>query len=75
MKVSALIAKLLKADPEADVYRCWCVSNESGTSFETYARVRIRGSMLDELRRMDWVPRTIHEKARKVQAEFVFETN
>jgi len=39
----------------------------SGTSFETYARVRIRGSMLDELRRMDWVPRTVHEKARKLQ--------
>jgi RNA polymerase sigma factor for flagellar operon FliA len=30
--------------------------------------VRIRGSMLDELRRMDWVPRTIHEKARKIKA-------
>src|ERR1017187_576554 len=40
---------------------------KSGTSFETYARVRVRGAMLDELRRMDWVPRTIHEKARKVQ--------
>ncbi|HZR19036.1 MAG TPA: FliA/WhiG family RNA polymerase sigma factor [Verrucomicrobiae bacterium] len=39
----------------------------SGTSFETYARLRIRGSMLDELRRMDWVPRTVHEKARKLQ--------
>jgi RNA polymerase sigma factor FliA len=38
-----------------------------GTSFETYARVRIRGAMLDELRRMDWVPRTIHEKARKLK--------
>ena len=40
----------------------------SGNSFETYARVRVRGAMLDELRRMDWVPRTIHEKARKIQA-------
>jgi RNA polymerase sigma factor for flagellar operon FliA len=40
---------------------------KSGTSFETYARVRVRGAMLDELRRMDWVPRTIHEKARRVQ--------
>jgi RNA polymerase sigma factor for flagellar operon FliA len=40
----------------------------SGSSFETYARLRIRGSMLDELRRMDWVPRTIHEKARKLKA-------
>lgn len=38
-----------------------------GTSFETYARVRIRGAMLDELRRMDWVPRTIHEKARRIK--------
>ena len=38
-----------------------------GTSFETYARVRVRGSMLDELRRMDWVPRTIHEQARKIK--------
>jgi RNA polymerase sigma factor FliA len=38
-----------------------------GNSFESYARVRIRGAMLDELRRMDWVPRTIHEKARKIQ--------
>ena len=38
-----------------------------GSSFETYARVRVRGAMLDELRRMDWVPRTIHEKARKIQ--------
>ncbi len=38
-----------------------------GTSFETYARMRIRGAMLDELRRMDWMPRTIHEKARRIQ--------
>jgi RNA polymerase sigma factor for flagellar operon FliA len=39
----------------------------AGTAFETYARLRIRGSVLDELRRMDWVPRSIHTKARKVQ--------
>src|SRR5882724_4844817 len=38
-----------------------------GTSFESYARVRVRGAMLDELRRMDWVPRTVHEKARRIQ--------
>lgn len=38
-----------------------------GASFETYARTRVRGAMLDELRKMDWVPRTVHEKARKVQ--------
>jgi RNA polymerase sigma factor for flagellar operon FliA len=39
----------------------------SGTSFESYARLRIRGAMLDELRRMDWVPRTVHEKSRRIQ--------
>jgi RNA polymerase sigma factor for flagellar operon FliA len=39
-----------------------------GTAFATYARVRIRGAILDELRRMDWVPRSVHSKARKVQA-------
>lgn len=39
----------------------------SGNSFETYARLRVRGAMLDELRRMDWVPRTVHEKARRIQ--------
>ena len=40
---------------------------ECGASFETYARLRVRGAMLDELRRMDWLPRTIHEKARRLQ--------
>jgi RNA polymerase sigma factor FliA len=39
-----------------------------GTSFETYARMRVRGAMLDELRRMDWAPRSVHEKARKIQS-------
>ncbi len=38
----------------------------AGTSFETYARLRIRGAIFDELRRMDWVPRSVHSKARKV---------
>lgn len=40
---------------------------EGGSTFESYARVRIRGAILDEMRKMDWVPRSIHEKARKVQ--------
>ncbi len=37
-----------------------------GSSFEHYARVRIRGAILDELRRLDWVPRSVHDKAKKV---------
>lgn len=35
-----------------------------GASFETYAGIRIRGAMLDELRRGDWAPRSVHRKAR-----------
>lgn len=37
-----------------------------GASFETYAGIRIRGAMLDELRRYDWTPRSVHRKARDV---------
>jgi RNA polymerase sigma factor for flagellar operon FliA len=37
-----------------------------GASFETYAGIRIRGSMLDEIRRYDWVPRSVHRKARAI---------
>lgn len=39
----------------------------AGASFETFARFRIRGAVLDELRRTDWVPRLVHAKARKIQ--------
>lgn len=37
-----------------------------GASFETYSGIRIRGAMLDEIRRSDWVPRSVHRKARQV---------
>ena len=37
-----------------------------GASFETYAGIRIRGSMLDEVRGSDWTPRSVHKKSRMV---------
>ncbi len=37
-----------------------------GASFETYAGIRIRGAMLDEIRKNDWAPRSVHRKARRV---------
>jgi RNA polymerase sigma factor for flagellar operon FliA len=40
---------------------------KTGVLFETYARFRIRGAVFDELRRLDWVPRSVHDKARKVE--------
>ena len=38
-----------------------------GASFETYAGIRIRGAMLDEIRKSDWAPRSLHRKVRQVE--------
>ncbi len=37
-----------------------------GAKFETFAGIRIRGAMLDEIRRGDWVPRSVHRNNRRV---------
>ncbi|KUJ74847.1 flagellar biosynthesis sigma factor [Thiomicrospira sp. XS5] len=37
-----------------------------GASFETYAGIRIRGAMLDEIRKGDWTPRSVYRKSREV---------
>lgn len=37
-----------------------------GASFETYAGIRIRGAMLDDIRRGDWVPRSVHRHNREI---------
>lgn len=37
-----------------------------GASFETYAGIRIRGAMLDEIRKGDWAPRSLHRKVRAI---------
>lgn len=39
---------------------------DKGASFETYASIRIRGSMLDEIRRGDWVPRSVYRNSRRI---------
>ena len=41
---------------------------DRGASFETYAGIRIRGAMIDALRKLDWAPRSVHRKARAVAA-------
>ncbi len=38
-----------------------------GFKFETYAATRVRGSIIDELRAADWVPRSVRSKARAVE--------
>ena len=39
--------------------------DSAGASFETYAGIRIRGAMVDELRSGDWAPRSVHKKVRE----------
>jgi RNA polymerase sigma factor for flagellar operon FliA len=41
-------------------------ATDRAASFETYAGIRIRGAMLDELRKTDWTPRSVHRKVREV---------
>ncbi|MDA7746370.1 RNA polymerase sigma factor FliA [Psychromonas sp.] len=37
-----------------------------GASFETFAGIRIRGAMIDEMRKGDWVPRSVHKNSRTI---------
>lgn len=39
-----------------------------GAQFETYATIRVRGAILDEVRRSDWAPKSVHKKARDLSA-------
>src|SRR5688500_2888365 len=41
-----------------------------GIKFETYAISRIRGAIIDELRAIDWVPRSVRSKARQVEKAY-----
>lgn len=43
-------------------------SSGKGATFETYAGIRIRGAMVDEIRKGDWVPRSVHRNARRISA-------
>jgi RNA polymerase sigma factor for flagellar operon FliA len=53
--ITGLIAAVRKFDPE------------QGSTFASYAALRIRGAILDELRRMDWCPRRARARSRKLK--------
>ncbi len=50
-----LIGAIERFDPDRDI------------KFETYAIARIKGSIIDELRAMDWVPRSVRSRARDIE--------
>lgn len=41
-----------------------------GVKFETYASLRIRGAILDQIRKLDWIPRTLRQKQRKMDQAY-----
>lgn len=43
-----------------------------GLQFETYAMWRIRGAMIDGLRENDWIPRTVRDKAKKMEEAYTY---
>ncbi|MCB5251080.1 MAG: FliA/WhiG family RNA polymerase sigma factor, partial [Candidatus Cloacimonetes bacterium] len=47
-----------------------------GVEFKTYAGFRIRGAIIDEIRRFDWVPRSVRQKAKKIDSaiHYLFST-
>ncbi len=50
-----LISAIERYDPERDI------------KFETYAMARIKGAIIDELRALDWVPRSVRSRAREIE--------
>ncbi|GAW92940.1 sigma-70 family RNA polymerase sigma factor [Calderihabitans maritimus] len=44
--------------------------SRKGTKFETYARQRIKGAIIDELRQSSWLPRTVTERIKKVSEAY-----
>lgn len=42
-----------------------------GVKFETYASLRIRGSILDSIRKLDWVPRTLRQKQKQLDQIYI----
>jgi RNA polymerase sigma factor for flagellar operon FliA len=60
--LSAGIMGLLDAIDKFDVTK--------GVEFKSYAEFRIRGAMLDELRAMDWVPRSVRRNAKKLEEAY-----
>lgn len=56
--IQAGMLGLLEASKNFDV--------SQGASFETFAGIRIKGAMLDEVRRSDWTPRSVHKNSRMI---------
>ena len=68
LPASVQLDDLIQAGMIGLIEACRNYDSSQGARFETYAGIRIRGSMLDELRRNDWAPKSVHRKGRDLAA-------
>lgn len=64
LPASVLVDDLIQAGMIGLLDAAQLYDPSQGAAFETYATIRIRGAMLDELRRNDWAPKSVHRRAR-----------
>ena len=68
LPASVIVEDLIQAGMIGLIEAAKNFDGSKGASFETYAGIRIRGAIIDETRKGDWVPRSVHKNAREVAA-------
>jgi RNA polymerase sigma factor for flagellar operon FliA len=66
LPASVLVDDLIQAGMIGLLEAAKNFDGSKGASFETFAGIRIRGSMLDEIRKGDWTPRSVHKNSRAI---------
>lgn len=66
MPASVQVEDLIQAGMIGLIEAAQKYDGSRGASFETYAGIRIRGAIVDEMRRGDWVPRSVHRNGRRI---------
>lgn len=66
LPASVIVEDLIQAGMIGLIEAAKNFDGSKGASFETYAGIRIRGAIIDETRKGDWVPRSVHKNSREV---------
>ncbi|RDV25085.1 RNA polymerase sigma factor FliA [Alteromonas aestuariivivens] len=66
LPASVLVDDLIQAGMIGLLEAARNFDGSKGASFETFAGIRIRGAMLDEIRKGDWTPRSVHKNSRAI---------
>lgn len=66
MPASVQVEDLIQAGMVGLIEAAQKYQDDKGAGFETYAGIRIRGAIVDEMRRGDWAPRSVHRNSRRI---------